>query len=206
MPIVPKNAKSNAMIAGMLVAAALSVIAPNSTNPKSESTIAGMLVAAALSVIALCAWYGGGMRGARDADDVSASPSQRQLELRDGTQGTFSAGSVVKDVGGGKIGKAFAQVVSPPEDLPSPSSPPRLGEEEGIMHDSAGDSVTRVECETSKGHFFVDLHSQWAPRGVERFLGMLDGGFFNSNVAFYRVVPGFVAQFGIPGDPKETRL
>ena len=83
-----------------------------------------MLLAAALSVIALLAWYGGGGRGVWDAKEV-ANLSQRQLAVRDGSQGSIS-GDFGR--GGGKLGgvdQGVSQVVGPPEDLPSPSSPPR---------------------------------------------------------------------------------
>lgn len=54
---------------------------------------------------------------------------------------------------------------------------------------------------TTKGDFVVDVHRDWAPRGADRFYNLVRSGFF-TNVSFYRVVPGFVVQFGAAPDPK----
>lgn len=51
-----------------------------------------------------------------------------------------------------------------------------------------------------KGSVTVAVHPDWAPKGAERFLTLVDQGFFN-DVRFFRVLKGFVAQFGISGDP-----
>lgn len=57
-----------------------------------------------------------------------------------------------------------------------------------------------VEFETTKGKFQVQLTRAWAPHGVDRFYTLVKRGFFR-DVAFFRVVPGFMAQFGIHGTP-----
>ena len=58
-----------------------------------------------------------------------------------------------------------------------------------------------VAFETSKGNFTIDVTRSLAPIGVDRFYEMVQSGFF-ADVRFFRVVPGFVAQFGMHGDPK----
>lgn len=58
----------------------------------------------------------------------------------------------------------------------------------------------RVRFETSRGTFTVEAHRAWSPRGVDRFYELVASGFYD-NVRFFRVLPGFVAQFGIHGDP-----
>ncbi|WP_455382750.1 peptidylprolyl isomerase [Salinispira pacifica] len=57
---------------------------------------------------------------------------------------------------------------------------------------------------TTKGPVKLDVHPQWAPLGAARFRELVDSGFY-SDVAFFRVLDGFVAQFGIPGDPAVAR-
>ena len=54
---------------------------------------------------------------------------------------------------------------------------------------------------TSRGSFVVEAHRDWAPNGVDRFYNLIENGFFD-NVRFFRVIAGFMAQFGINGDPE----
>ena len=58
----------------------------------------------------------------------------------------------------------------------------------------------RVRFETSRGPFVVEAHRSWSPHGVDRFYQLVSSGFYDG-VRFFRVIPGFVAQFGIHGDP-----
>jgi peptidyl-prolyl cis-trans isomerase A (cyclophilin A) len=58
----------------------------------------------------------------------------------------------------------------------------------------------QARFETSAGVFVVDVTRAWAPRGADRFYNLVRHGFYDG-VRFFRVVPGFVVQFGISGDP-----
>jgi peptidyl-prolyl cis-trans isomerase A (cyclophilin A) len=58
----------------------------------------------------------------------------------------------------------------------------------------------RVAFETSKGRFVVEAHRAWAPRGADRFYSLVQTGYYNEN-RFFRVVDGFVVQFGMNGVP-----
>lgn len=60
--------------------------------------------------------------------------------------------------------------------------------------------VVQVKFETTKGEFVVEVHPEWAPLGAERFLDLVRSGFYDG-CKFFRVVPGFVVQWGINGDP-----
>lgn len=59
----------------------------------------------------------------------------------------------------------------------------------------------RVRFETTRGPFDVRCMRAWAPHGVDRFHHLVRIGFF-SDIAVFRMVAGFVAQFGIHGDPR----
>jgi peptidyl-prolyl cis-trans isomerase A (cyclophilin A) len=62
----------------------------------------------------------------------------------------------------------------------------------------------RVRFETSKGDFAIEVNRDWAPLGADRFHELVQGGFFDG-ARFFRVLPGFVVQFGLPADPAVAR-
>ena len=49
----------------------------------------------------------------------------------------------------------------------------------------------------------IEVVRKWAPLGADRFYSLVQDGFYNT-AGFFRVVPDFVAQFGISGLPEET--
>jgi peptidyl-prolyl cis-trans isomerase A (cyclophilin A) len=58
----------------------------------------------------------------------------------------------------------------------------------------------RAQFESSKGVFVIEVHRDWAPNGADRFYNLVKNGFFD-DVRFFRVMSGFMVQFGIHGDP-----
>jgi peptidyl-prolyl cis-trans isomerase A (cyclophilin A) len=62
-------------------------------------------------------------------------------------------------------------------------------------------AVYRVNVDTSRGAFVLEVHRDWAPLGADRFYNLVKNGFFD-NARFFRVLPGFVVQFGLNADPK----
>ena len=60
--------------------------------------------------------------------------------------------------------------------------------------------VYRVKFATTKGDFIVEVHRDSAPLGADRFYNLARNGFF-TNASFFRVVPNFIVQFGIPASP-----
>lgn len=61
-------------------------------------------------------------------------------------------------------------------------------------------AVYKVRFETTKGDVLLEIHRDWAPNGADRFYNLVKGGYF-TDVAIFRVIKGFMAQFGIHGDP-----
>jgi peptidyl-prolyl cis-trans isomerase A (cyclophilin A) len=59
----------------------------------------------------------------------------------------------------------------------------------------------KVKFDTTKGAFTIEVTRSLAPNGADRFYNLVKAGYFK-DVAFFRVLPGFMAQFGINGDPK----
>jgi peptidyl-prolyl cis-trans isomerase A (cyclophilin A) len=62
-------------------------------------------------------------------------------------------------------------------------------------------AVYKAKFDTSKGAFVVEVHRDWAPNGADRFYNLVKNGFFD-NARFFRVIKGFMVQFGINADPK----
>jgi len=69
----------------------------------------------------------------------------------------------------------------------------------GKSEKAAVPEVFRVKFTTTQGDFVVEATKAWAPRGVDRFHELVNMRYFDEN-RFFRVVPGFVAQFGVHKD------
>jgi peptidyl-prolyl cis-trans isomerase A (cyclophilin A) len=61
-------------------------------------------------------------------------------------------------------------------------------------------AIFKARFDTSVGPFVVEVHRDWAPKGADRFYNLVKYGFFDG-VRFIRVIPKFMVQFGINGDP-----
>ncbi len=59
----------------------------------------------------------------------------------------------------------------------------------------------KAKFDTSKGVFVIQVTRDWAPNGADRFYNLVKNGFFD-NARFFRVISGFMVQFGINGDPR----
>jgi peptidyl-prolyl cis-trans isomerase A (cyclophilin A) len=66
-------------------------------------------------------------------------------------------------------------------------------------------AVYKVKFATTKGDFTVEVHRDWAPGGADRFYNLVKMGYF-SDIAFFRVIKGFMVQFGIHGDPAVNKV
>jgi peptidyl-prolyl cis-trans isomerase A (cyclophilin A) len=97
------------------------------------------------------------------------------------------------------------------------SSSPTAAEEAASGKESQGSAVPAPEAskaafenspvtykakfETTAGDFVIAVHRDWAPLGADRFAELVNSHFLDGG-GFFRVVPGFVVQFGLSPDPK----
>ena len=58
----------------------------------------------------------------------------------------------------------------------------------------------KVKLQTTKGDVVILVHRDWSPLGADHFYQLVKAGFYNDN-ALFRVIKGFVVQFGMNGDP-----
>jgi peptidyl-prolyl cis-trans isomerase A (cyclophilin A) len=91
------------------------------------------------------------------------------------------------------------------EDAPSKSegeeSPaPAQEEAKEVTPEGQAPNQYTVELDTTKGAIVIDVRRDWAPHGADRFYELVQQGYF-TDVAFFRVISGFMAQVGISGDP-----
>jgi len=57
-----------------------------------------------------------------------------------------------------------------------------------------------AQFDTTKGEFTIEVTRSLSPNGADRFFNLVRSGYFK-DVAFFRVIPGFMCQFGIHGEP-----
>ena len=58
----------------------------------------------------------------------------------------------------------------------------------------------KASFDTTAGSFVVEVHRDWAPKGADRFYNLVRNGYYD-DTRFFRVVPNFMVQFGINGNP-----
>lgn len=63
----------------------------------------------------------------------------------------------------------------------------------------------QVKFTTTQGDFVATVHRDWAPLGADRFYNLVKHHFYD-DASFFRVLPGFVVQFGIPARPDVARV
>jgi cyclophilin family peptidyl-prolyl cis-trans isomerase len=87
------------------------------------------------------------------------------------------------------------------EQAQPPAAPPAAKPEEPAK---PAQGTFTVLLNTSKGNVVIEVHPEWAPIGAEHFRKLVEAGFYDG-ARFFRVVPGFVVQFGLAANPAMTK-
>jgi peptidyl-prolyl cis-trans isomerase A (cyclophilin A) len=81
---------------------------------------------------------------------------------------------------------------------------PASGPSRALLHPellkAKAPDVFKARFTTTKGDFVIEVHRVWSPLGTDRFYNLVKSGFF-TNAHFFRVVRGFVVQFGLNASP-----
>ena len=116
------------------------------------------------------------------------------MNRRSSTFALLVAASLVGACGGGEPKEetpAQAEEAAPAVDPSSPLLTP------ATLAESAPETY-RVRFETSVGAIVVQVNKAWSPNGADRFYNLVKNGYYD-DTRFYRVVEGFMAQFGLKG-------
>jgi peptidyl-prolyl cis-trans isomerase A (cyclophilin A) len=87
------------------------------------------------------------------------------------------------------------------EQAPPPAAPPAAKPEEPA---APAKGTYKVLLDTSKGNVVIEVHPEWAPIGAAHFRKLVESGYYDG-ARFFRVLPGFVAQFGLAASPSVTK-
>jgi cyclophilin family peptidyl-prolyl cis-trans isomerase len=101
---------------------------------------------------------------------------------------------------------------SRPQPAPAPAAPADPAQRRALLFapthpfwSARAPDTVLVAIETTRGPITVMLRRAWAPHGVDRVYNLARAGYFDDS-RFYRVVDGYIAQFGLAGDPAIARL
>lgn len=97
--------------------------------------------------------------------------------------------------------KQVAKPTPEPTPEPEPVDPKLL---DATVAETAPDTFT-VKFETTKGDILLDVTRDWAPNGADRFYNLVKIGYYD-DVAFFRVIDGFMAQIGIHGRGEVNKI
>ena len=112
----------------------------------------------------------------------------------------LGAALLVAGCGGGQDQAQTEQEAAPEPQTPEASQPAAAPAPETPAEPETAPDQFSVVFETSAGDFTVSVERRLAPHGADRLYQLVKSGFYDDQ-RFYRVVPGFVVQWGMAGDP-----
>jgi cyclophilin family peptidyl-prolyl cis-trans isomerase len=123
--------------------------------------------------------------------------------------GVALAASACSREGGDAVNEETAQSA---ESAAAESAGPENAEPQDPLLNPASEEMNKTapdlfqaKFETSKGDFVIEVHRDWSPNGADRFYNLVGNGYYDG-VRFFRVLDGFMAQFGISGDPEASAI
>ena len=99
-----------------------------------------------------------------------------------------------------KAATTKAETNKPETNTAEPKVEPKDFADPAKLKATAPDSF-KARFDTTKGAFTVEVTRSLAPNGADRFYNLVRSGYF-TDLAFFRVIQGFMCQFGIHGDPQ----
>ena len=104
---------------------------------------------------------------------------------------------------------AKSEATAKPSAKPAEPAKPAEGPHPGLL-DPAQAKLSappsfKAKFETTKGDFIVEVTKAWAPNGADRFFSLVTIGYY-TDIPMFRVIEGFMVQFGIHGDPKMNKV
>jgi cyclophilin family peptidyl-prolyl cis-trans isomerase len=89
------------------------------------------------------------------------------------------------------------------KEKPAPPSQPSLNNPSAL--NAQAPDIYWAKFDTTKGSFVIKATRSWAPIGADRFYNLVKNGFYN-DASFFRVIPGFIVQFGISAAPNVSSV
>lgn len=107
-------------------------------------------------------------------------------------------------VGAGAMAQTKAPAPAPSAGVrqAAPAFPPALLKPESLT--AKAPETFQVRFITTKGAFTVKVTRAWAPNGADRFFNLVRNRFYDG-ASFFRVVQGFVVQFGLSPHPEVSK-
>jgi len=100
-------------------------------------------------------------------------------------------------------------VAGQPAAQPTPAAAPATPTDPNLLDPSKAKeqapATFKVKYHTTKGDITVAVTRDWSPNGADRLYNLVKIGYYK-DIAYFRVVPGFMAQFGIHGDPAVNKV